>query len=186
MLFLIDSLLHLLYSVFAPMRKHLVVVDVSSQNLILYKYGTVVAKYAISTAKNGTGEALGSYQTPRGWLYIGACYGDNQPEDMQFRARRPIGRLSETVDQAQKDPILARVLQLSGLQWHNRDTYRRCVYIHGAVQSRIEQGRPLSLGCVNMFVRDVIALYAQIKRNTWVYVIDKSHVLNFQPCFFDL
>ena len=185
MVFLLDGVLHLLYCVFAPLQKNFITVDVSAQRLTLYRYGTAIAQYVISTAKKGTGEGINSYQTPRGWLRICACHGDGQPLDMQFRARQPVGRLKDVPVSQDQDPILARVLRLSGLQWLNRHTYNRYVYNHGARQSRLEQHRPLSQGCVNMSVQDVTSLYEKIEKGAWVYIIDVKNCLLWQPCFFN-
>jgi threonine dehydrogenase-like Zn-dependent dehydrogenase len=186
MFFLLDAFFHLLYSTFAPLRRHFILIDIHSQRLVLYKYGTAIAIYNISTAKKGTGEAVGSYQTPRGWLRALACHGDGQPLDMLFRARRPVGRISDQDTKQSKDPILARIVQLSGLQWHNRHTHNRYIYIHGALSSRIDQRCPLSQGCINMSVQDIAALYEKIDRGTWVYVIDVKNGLYGQPCFFSI
>ena len=121
----------------------------------------------------------------RGWLWAYACHGGGQPLDMLFRARQ-VGRISDQDTKQSKDPILARIIQLSGLQWRNRYTQNRYIYIHGALSSRIDQRCPLSQGCINMFAQDIAALYERIDRGTWIYVIDVKNCLYGQPCFFSI
>jgi L,D-transpeptidase YbiS len=179
---LVDGLLHVVYSVLALLRRRFVVVDVVSQRLYVVSYGVAVASYAISTATMGSGERAGSYQTPRGWFRVNERYGRDADLDAVFVGRKIKGRLLDYTDS--KDPILARILRLSGRQLGNANTFSRYVYIHGTTAQRMAQGQPASQGCVNMACEDVADLFADTELGLWVYIVDAANPLWIQPSFF--
>lgn len=49
------------------------IVSVPEQKLVVIDRGNLIARYPISTAKFGVGDAPGSYRTPLGVLYTSAC-----------------------------------------------------------------------------------------------------------------
>ena len=92
-------------------------IKVSEQRLRLWKAGKVVRSYPVSTARNGTGEEMGSEKTPRGWHRIRAMIGKDCEADTVFVARRPTGeRYTPALAAAfpDRDWILTRILWLSG------------------------------------------------------------------------
>lgn len=106
--------------------------------------------YHISTAKNGYGEALDSYKTPRGWHYIRAVIGKNNPKHVTYRGRR-ISKNSH---------ISGRILWLCGLEKHNhtpkQHSMKRYIYIHGVPHPF--KKTPISHGCINMRNEDIFEL----------------------------
>jgi lipoprotein-anchoring transpeptidase ErfK/SrfK len=141
-------------------------VDVPLQQLRLLD-GTAVRKiYSVSTAKNGVGEKLGSYCTPRGRHIVRARIGAGQPLNAVFVRRRPTGEVWSPQLHARfpgRDWMLTRLLWLSGCEpGRNRlgevDTMRRYIYIHGSPDTA-EMGRPGSIGCVRMRNADIVELF---------------------------
>ena len=59
-------------------------VNVAAQILTLYADEKVLMSFPVATAKKGVGEQNGSEQTPRGWHYIRAKIGADQPENTVF------------------------------------------------------------------------------------------------------
>lgn len=170
----VDVILHYFYSLASLFRRDFVVVDVRWQKMHWYRFGFLEASFPVSTAKNGTGETEGSEKTPRGWHYVCARFGDGEPLDMHFKGRKKVGPLSDLPDV--QDPILGRILWLSGLQFLNDTTRRRYIYVHGTTPGRI-QNRPLSHGCVNMLGHDIARLFSATRQGLWVYVFDVRHLL---------
>ena len=71
-----------------------------------------------------------------------------------------------------RDPIVTRILWLSGKERHNRNTFGRYIYIHGTPEER-KIGRPASYGCIRMKSRDVIDLYRKVGVGAEVEVTTK-------------
>ena len=138
-----------------------IVIDVARQELILAE-----RRYAISTSKNGLGEANGSFCTPRGRHLVRAKIGAGQPLNAVFVRRRPTGEIWTPALHAAypgRDWILTRILWLSGCEpGFNRlgkvDTMRRYIYIHGAPESA-DMGKPGSIGCIRMRNADIVELF---------------------------
>jgi len=156
---------------------HYLHVEVNKQSMSHYYNNEKQASYIISTAKNGVGEKRGSYQTPRGWHIIRAKIGENYPINTVLVFRRPTGEIynPELGQQFQdRDWILTRILWLSGLEvGKNRfgecDTMRRYIYIHGTPDERI-LGVPRSKGCIQMYNKDLIALFNTIPVGTKILI----------------
>ncbi|MDT0616876.1 L,D-transpeptidase [Salinisphaera sp. P385] len=145
-------------------------IDLTRQSLrLLDGDGRMLARYAVSTSKNGAGEQEGSFRTPRGRHRIRAKIGAGAAPGTVFRGRRPTGEIySEALAAAEpgRDWILTRILWLCGEEvGRNRlgavDTMRRYVYIHGSPDSA-QMGRPGSIGCVRMHNSDIIELFDRI------------------------
>ena len=149
-------------------------IDIPSQTLSLFgQDGACIRRYSVSTARNGAGEASGSFCTPRGRHIIRARIGAGAPLGAAFRGRRPTGEVW-TPELAAANPgrdwILTRILWLSGTEpGHNRlgevDSMRRYIYIHGTPDTE-PMGVPLSIGCVRMRNRDVAELFDLVPAGT--------------------
>jgi lipoprotein-anchoring transpeptidase ErfK/SrfK len=132
--------------------------------------GTAVARYAISSSRNGAGERNGSFCTPRGLHVIRAKIGAGQPVNTVFVRRRPTGEIYNADLAAQhpgRDWILTRILWLSGCEiGFNRlgdvDTMRRYIYIHGTPDN-VVLGQPGSIGCIRMNNNDLLDLYERVR-----------------------
>ncbi|MEQ8798819.1 MAG: L,D-transpeptidase [Salinisphaeraceae bacterium] len=145
-------------------------IDLNEQSLrLLDGDGRMLARYAVSTSKNGAGEQQSSFRTPRGRHRIRAKIGAGAAPGTVFRGRRPTGEIySEALAAAEpgRDWILTRILWLCGEEiGRNRlgavDTMRRYVYIHGSPDS-VQMGRPGSIGCVRMHNDDIIELFDRV------------------------
>jgi lipoprotein-anchoring transpeptidase ErfK/SrfK len=160
-----------------PDNKSMIEVSIAGQRLRLYDGNKAVFDVAVSTAKNGPGEAVGSECTPRGWHYIRAKIGGGCAPGTVFVGRRPTGeiyapQLRDTFPA--RDWILTRILWLSGLELGknrlgNVDTMRRYIYIHGCPDEDV-MGIPSSHGCVKMRNHDVIELFERVKMGTRVFI----------------
>ena len=154
-------------------------VQIVAQQLELFDdAGKLLRRYAISSAKNGVGEAYGSYCTPRGRHIIRAKIGAGEAENAVFVRRRPTGEIYTPELGAQfprRDWILTRILWLSGCELgFNRlgsnDTMRRYIYIHGTPDS-VPLGIPGSIGCIRMHNADLIELFDLAPAGTEVDII---------------
>jgi len=138
-------------------RVHTVRVSVADQKLAVYKYGTQIATYDVSTSKFGLGDRPRSCCTPLGRLEIAKKVGAGAPIGMKFKDRRPTGEIVQ-INAPGRDPIVTRFLWLKGLEPQNRLAYDRTIYIHGTAEEwRI--GTPASYGCIRMRSRDVVELF---------------------------
>lgn len=153
------------------------IIDVTSQQLLVLQNGKLLHTYAVSTALNGLGEKKDSGQTPRGWHIIRAKIGQGKPENTIFVGRRAQAQMY-TSELAEKYPdrdwILSRIMWLSGLEvGKNRlgdcDTMQRFIYIHGCPETK-PLGIPLSKGCIRMHNKDIIELFDMIPIGTKVFI----------------
>ena len=139
--------------------------------------GQVFRSYSISSARNGTGQASGSYCTPLGAHIIRARIGAGFPENTVFVGRRPTGEIYTPALAKQfpgRDWILTRILWLSGCEiGFNRlgkvDTMRRYIYIHGSPDS-VHLGKPGSIGCIRMRNADIVELFDLVSPGTPVNI----------------
>ena len=152
-------------------------VSIAQQTLQLFKGEHSLALWPISSAEKGTGNAMGSNQTPLGKHRIRACIGHGQPMNAVFVGRRPTGEIYSPQLAQQypnQDWILSRILWLCGEEKGvNRggtvDSQRRYIYIHGTPDSE-PMGTPESHGCIRMRNTDVIALFNQVQPGTPVVI----------------
>lgn len=138
-------------------RRHVLIIGVEDQRMVLLDRGVPIASYPVSTSKFGLGDGFGTYRTPMGTMKIRKKIGDGVPAGGVLKSRRFTGEVL-AVDAPGRDPIVTRILWLDGTQACNRDAFARCIYIHGTPEER-NIGRPASYGCIRMRSRDVIALY---------------------------
>lgn len=138
-------------------RDHLLRVSVADQKMLVYRRGTEIASYDVSTSKFGLGDARGSRRTPLGTFEVAKKIGRGAPLGMRFKDRRPTGEIVP-VDAPGRDPIVTRILWLRGLEAQNRHAFGRTIYIHGTPEERTI-GEPASYGCVRMRSRDIVQLF---------------------------
>lgn len=158
-------------------------VDTQKQQMFVYQAEQLIATYAVSTAKNGTGSLENSGCTPLGKHRIAEKFGDGLPQNAVFVARQFTGELYD--DElgrafAERDWILGRIMWLDGCengmnQGQNADglcvdSKSRYIYIHGTPDTE-PMGMPLSHGCVRMRMSDVVQLYEQVVVGTIVQII---------------
>lgn len=148
-------------------------IGLRSQTLTLGRGEDEVAKYTVSTARNGPGEQSGSERTPRGGHVVRARIGAGLPPGAVLVGRRPTGEVWSPELAAlhpDRDWILSRILWLSGTEpGRNRlgelDTMRRYIYIHGTPDSE-PMGVAASHGCIRMRNYDVIDLFDRVPVGT--------------------
>lgn len=142
-------------------------IHLGAQTLVLRDDDKILCQWLVSTAANGGGERLNSFQTPRGRHIIRAKIGAGAPPNTVFRGRRPTGDIYSPALASSSPPdrdwILTRILWLSGCEaGKNRlgkvDTMRRYIYIHGTPETTA-LGKPGSRGCVRMANDAVIRLF---------------------------
>lgn len=154
-------------------------VNLTTQELILLDGEVPEFTYAVSTALNGPGEKKNSGCTPRGKHIIRAKIGGFSPSGSVFVGRRETGEIytPELGEQfPQRDWILTRILWLSGTEpGYNRlgdvDTMQRYIYIHGTPDTE-PMGQPLSHGCIRMRNDDLIELYSRVDAGTVVEIVE--------------
>lgn len=152
-----------------------IVIDTQSQHLTLYQGNILLRQFAISTAKNGTGQLEGTGCTPLGEHVIGQKIGDGLPANAVFVARQFTGELYDVQlgqNFPNRDWILGRILWLDGqIEGHNRglntdgkvvDTKSRYIYIHGTPDIE-PMGRPMSHGCVRMRIDEIVWLFDKVE-----------------------
>lgn len=145
------------------------IVSVRDQQLLLTRDGVPVKAYKVSTSKFGLGSNSGSNRTPLGKLAVARKIGGSAPKGMVFKSRKPTGEILKP-NAPGRDPIVSRILWLHGKESQNRNTYRRCIYIHGTPEEW-RLGSPASYGCIRMSSSDVIDLYKRIGIGAEVQVI---------------
>src|SRR5690606_31599053 len=123
-------------------------VSVADQKLALLERGRPVRVYGVSTSKFGLGDRPSSNRTPVGKMKVVSKVGDGRRPGTVFKGRRPTGRIVPP-DSSGRDTIVTRILQLRGTESDTRNTYRRCIYIHGTNAERLI-GQPASYGCIRM------------------------------------
>ena len=153
-------------------------VDLPSQNLTAFSdNGMVLMDTKVSTARNGAGEDLNSFCTPRGWHKIRAKIGKGMPLNTVFQGRRPTNEIYSSEFRRQypdRDWILTRILWLSGLEpGYNRlggvDTMQRFIYIHGCPEEN-PMGVEGSAGCIKMRNEEIVNLFELVDVGTLVRI----------------
>ena len=154
-----------------------VIISAQDQKMLVIKDGEPVKAYPISTSRYGLGSQSGSYRTPLGNHVIAKKIGEGAPMGAVFNGRRQTGVILKPNTKG-RDPIVTRILWLSGKERQNLNTFRRCIYIHGTPVEK-EIGRPVSYGCIRMKSRDIIDLYRRVGLGAKVKIIRGS--LNTTP-----
>lgn len=148
--------------------RHRMIISAADQKMLVLCDGKPVAQYDISTSKFGLGDRPGSYATPVGKFRVKTKIGAGAEAGAVFKSRRPTGEVL-AIDAPGRDPIVTRILWLDGREFHNRNAYGRCIYIHGTPEER-NIGQPVSFGCIRMRSRDVIELFDTVGTGATVVI----------------
>ncbi len=148
------------------------IVSVRDQKMMLVRDGAPVKTYKISTSKFGVGDRPGSNCTPLGRLQVAKKIGDNAPIGSVFKSRRRTGEVLKP-NAPGRDPVVTRIMWLTGTESRNQNTFRRTIYIHGTPEEN-RLGSPASYGCIRMGSRDVADLYNRIGTGADVFIIRGS------------
>lgn len=151
-------------------REHKMVISVPEQRMVLYRKQVPIAEYSVSTSKFGLGDRRGSCATPLGRLEVAKKIGSSAAIGAVFKSRRPTGEILKP-DAPGRDPIVTRILWLTGLERQNANAYARCIYIHGTPEER-NIGRPSSYGCIRMRSRDVVQLFDTVGTGAQVEIVN--------------
>src|SRR5881296_2797738 len=154
----------------APDTQHHIVISTREQKLALLDRGNLMAIYPVSTSRFGLGDRPGSYWTPLGKFEIAKKIGDNAPPGAVFKDRRRTGEIVAP-DSPGRDPIVTRILWLSGREPQNANAFARDIYIHGTPEER-NIGLPVSYGCIRMRSGDIINLYEIVGCGAEVTIVD--------------
>lgn len=156
-------------------------VSLAAQQLYLYQSSDegdiLLCQFPVSTARNGAGEAEGSFCTPRGAHRIAQKIGADAPLFAVFKARVATGEIwtpQLDAEEPGRDWILSRILWLDGLepgrnQGGDVDSHERHIYIHGTNEED-KIGTPVSHGCIRMRNADVVTLFDQVAVDTRVNI----------------
>ena len=157
-------------------KDYFLVVNTTEQKMYLIYKKRLKEQYIISTAKAGEGSEMSSLKTPLGFLKIEDKIGEDAPSGTIFVAKQNTKKLSPIYTDktdVEKDPVLTRIMHLSGLESHNKggdnDSYKRGIFIHGTHEEGL-LGEKASNGCIRMYNKDVIELYDTVPSGTIVYI----------------
>lgn len=153
-------------------REHVLRISVPEQRLALYKKGELIRQYPVSTSKFGLGDERLSHKTPLGKMEVAEKHGASLPAGAVLKSRRWTGEILQP-DAPGRDPIVSRILWLSGTESWNQGAFGRYIYIHGTAEER-NIGKPVSYGCVRMRSRDVIDLYDIVGEGADVYILNRA------------
>lgn len=153
-------------------RSNKMIVSVHDQKMLLVSEGIPIKSYKISTSKFGLGDRPGSNHTPLGHLKVAKKIGGNAPLGSVFKKRRATGEVIRP-NAPGRDPIVTRIIWLTGTESRNRNAFQRGIYIHGTPEEK-RLGQPASYGCIRMSSRDVSDLYRRIHHGADVFVIRDS------------
>ena len=145
-------------------------VSIEKQLLRLYSSNNYCKEYRVSTSRFGIGHELNSFKTPTGKFEIEQKIGAGEPLGTVFKGRRT-ACVSNFKNQVKDDLILTRILWLSGLENHNKNTFDRYIYIHGTNHVN-ELGNPHSMGCIRMSNEDIIEVYNFLCLGSKVFIYD--------------
>lgn len=157
---------------FGSDTRNKMIVSVRDQKMLLVRDGAPIKSYKISTSKFGIGDRPGSNCTPLGRLQVAKKIGANAPIGSVFKSRRRTGEVLKP-NAPGRDPVVTRILWLSGTESRNQNAFRRTIYIHGTPEER-RLGSPASYGCIRMGSTDVADLYNRIGTGADVFIIRGS------------
>ena len=158
-----------------------VLIDATSQELLLLEQGQVTGRWIISTAEAGLGSRKGSNQTPLGVHRVAQKFGDDALLGTIFKARQNTGKVANILTapgaRSNADNVTTRILWLDGLEpglnkGGDVDSYQRFIYIHGTDEEG-RLGAPASHGCIRMRNQDVIDLYERVGKDALVVIAQK-------------
>jgi hypothetical protein len=151
-------------------------ISIGKQKLLLIQQRKILFSVPCSTALKGSGNKLGSHQTPLGWHAVAEKIGEHLPLGAIFKERQYTGAIwrKNSISLSSEDLILTRILWLKGLegginQGTGIDSYHRYIYIHGTDEEH-KIGEPASHGCVRISNHHIIHLFDLTKINTPVLI----------------
>lgn len=165
-------------------NKSYLVVDVAQQKMWLLKGEQVLKHYQVSTARAGTGNRQGSFQTPLGAHQIYSKIGKDAAKGAVFEGGIVTGKIEENLwNQEKQDPetsndiVTTRIIRLTGIEKGKNkggevDTLMRRIYIHGTTREEAI-GKPTSQGCVRMINDDIIELFDLVVPGGFVYIAER-------------
>ncbi len=156
-----------------------IAITLRDQKLTYFQGGKAVMEYPISSSKFGISAKNGSHCTPLGVHAVSTKTGEGQPIGMVFKGGRPTGEVVG-IDCKDRDPIVTRVVKLTGLEKHNRNSLKRGIFLHGTPEERYI-GTPASYGCIRMRSEDIVKLYPYLHRGTTV-VIESCSQAMYKDC----
>jgi lipoprotein-anchoring transpeptidase ErfK/SrfK len=148
------------------------IVSVNDQKLLLVRDGIPLKSYKISTSKFGVGDRPNSNCTPLGRMQVAKKIGGSAPMGSVFKGRVRTGEILQP-NAPGRDPVVTRILWLTGTEARNQNAFRRAIYIHGTPEE-YRLGAPASYGCIRMGSKDVTDLYNRIGTGADVFVIRGS------------
>lgn len=153
-----------------------IIVNVFQQKLHLCNQGKTEKSYPVSTAKNGIGSEANSGKTPLGRHRIAQKIGDGAEKLTIFKGRVNTGKKAILNAKNAGDLVTSRIMWLEGLeagknQGKGVDSFSRYIYIHGTAEEYLI-GQPASHGCIRMYNDDVIDLFNQVDKGTFVHIIE--------------
>jgi hypothetical protein len=151
-------------------------VQVAAQIMWLIVGDQIVQTFKISTAKAGIGTLPGTNTTPPGLHKITEKLGDGAQTGQVFAGRvlqdYKVPIITKPLD-SKEDYVITRLMWLSGVESHNKNSHSRFVYIHGTPEEGL-LGTPASHGCIRMNNVEIIQLYNILKIGTYVLIDDDT------------
>ena len=153
---------------------------IPTQQLFELRLGICTHTMLVSTSANGSGNLLGSNQTPLGLHIVKEKHGAGLPSGGILVSRKFTGEIAPVSQKRvhlDKDYITSRILWLAGLEdGKNRgrevDSFQRYIYIHGTAEEGLI-GQPASHGCIRLKNQDVIRLFDRTPVGTHVLILDE-------------
>ena len=144
-----------------------IIVEISSQALLLFIDEKLIRKFSISSSKYGVGNEKDSLKTPLGKHIICQKMGDDSILNGILICGKFTGEIAKNIFDAEDDFITTRAICLRGLEpginlGVNIDSEERGIWIHGTAQEKFI-GTPASHGCIRMRNSDVIELFNLVK-----------------------
>lgn len=154
-------------------------VGAKRQMLYFIRDTTIVCKYKISTSKYGIGSELNSNKTPTGLHKIESKIGHDVPLNGIILGKKFTGKIAEIINEPKSgltDDVTTRAIRLEGIekglnQGGRKDSYLRDIYIHGTPEEGLI-GQPASHGCIRMKNIEVINLFNEVQKGTYVLILN--------------
>ena len=155
----------------------LLYVDIDMQNMYLFKKGTILRAFKISSSYYGTGSEVNSFKTPLGKHEIYKKIGEDLPINAILKGRVWNGAIANVITDdidTDFDHVTSRILWLDGLEEGKNngpgvDSRSRYIYIHGTAEEGLI-GKPASDGCIRMYNSEVIELFGLVEEKTQVWI----------------
>lgn len=147
------------------------VISVHDQQMTLLKGSIPLARYLISTAKEGVGEAVDSGRTPRGRHAIAEKIGAGVAIGTVFEDRIPTNEFV-AVNAWNRTQVVSRILRLRGLEDKNQATFDRLIYLHGSPAEHA-LGSPASGGCIRMRSAEIVDLFERVEVGTEIFIFEE-------------